>query len=618
MRVAALTIKLRLIASVVLVTAVAMLAVVTYITHRNATEARRSGFAYAQEIADRNARQVQQQLVSGLGTARDMAQVLLATATAGGDRRLANAQLRAVLAAHPEYVGTWTGWEPGAFDGRDRQSRNADPGHDGTGRLVPYWYRDGDAIKQTPLTDYDKPGPGDYYQIARNSGQEKVLEPYSYTVGDQDVLMTSIAAPIKRGGTTVGVAGIDMTLDALQPVVNAITPFGTGRALLLSTGGLLVAGGDAGAAGKPADPGVAGLAGRAAGTGGPAQRVIGDGAGEVVQIAVPVRLGAADTWSLVVTVPTATVLAQATAIQRISIGIAIAGIVLAALAALLLARTIVRPIERLRDRMTEIAEGDGDLTQRVPVDRRDEAGQLAAAFNVFVEKVAGTVRGISAAAVQVAASAERLSDLSTRLGGDAEQVSNRTGTATAATQTVNAGVQSVAAGAEEMTASIAEIAANAARAAQVAYDARAVAETTNGQVAELGTATREIGDVVKLITSIAEQTNLLALNATIEAARAGEAGRGFSVVADEVKNLAMTTARSTDEITATIGSLEREAQAMAFAITSMTEAIGEVDEATGVLGGVAAQQHSLVNRLDACVTDALNRVKDMSSLTERL
>jgi methyl-accepting chemotaxis protein len=395
-----------------------------------------------------------------------------------------------------------------------------------------------------------------------------------------------------------------MTLDALQPVVNAITPFGTGRALLLSTGGLLVAGGDAGAAGKPADPGVAGLAGRAAGTGGPAQRVIGDGAGEVVQIAVPVRLGAADTWSLVVTVPTATVLAPATAIQRISIGIAIAGIVLAALAALLLARTIVRPIERLRDRMTEIAEGDGDLTQRVPVDRRDEAGQLAAAFNVFVEKVAGTVRGISAAAVQVAASAERLSDLSTRLGGDAEQVSNRTGTATAATQTVNAGVQSVAAGAEEMTASIAEIAANAARAAQVANDARAVAETTNGQVAELGTATREIGDVVKLITSIAEQTNLLALNATIEAARAGETGKGFAVVAGEVKELAQQTAQATEQITGRIVAIQASSDSAATAIGRISNVIATIGDYTTSIASAVEEQTATTAEMSRGVTDA--------------
>jgi methyl-accepting chemotaxis protein len=137
-------------------------------------------------------------------------------------------------------------------------------------------------------------------------------------------------------------------------------------------------------------------------------------------------------------------------------------------------------------------------------------------------------------------------------------------------------------------------------------------------VSELGSSLQRVATMAQLIGGVADQTKLLALNATIEAARAGDAGRGFSVVADEVKNLAMTTARSTEEIASTIASLERDAAAMSTAIVSMANGIKGVDEATAVLGGVATEQHRLVEDLDRCVTGAITRVRDMGTLTERL
>jgi methyl-accepting chemotaxis protein len=137
-------------------------------------------------------------------------------------------------------------------------------------------------------------------------------------------------------------------------------------------------------------------------------------------------------------------------------------------------------------------------------------------------------------------------------------------------------------------------------------------------VTELGSSLGRVASMAQLIAGVADQTKLLALNATIEAARAGDAGRGFAVVADEVKNLAMTTARSTEEITSTITSLERNATAMSSAIAGMTSGIKGVDEATGVLGGVATEQHRLVEDLDRRVTDAMVRVRELGTLTEQL
>ncbi|MEU4625709.1 methyl-accepting chemotaxis protein [Actinoplanes sp. NPDC023801] len=600
-----MSIKLRLIMCVVLIAGISLLLVATVITRRNLSEARDSGFAYAQEIGVRNAAQVQAQMMTAMGTARDLAAAMASESASGGSggRARANTLLRTLMDRHPAYFGVWTAWEPNAFDGRDARFRGSDERHDASGRFVPYWYRDGGSVKSTVLTSYTEAGDGDYYLITQKSGKEKVLEPYSYQVGSASVLMTSLVAPIVVGGRTVGATGVDLTLDAVSAELAQIRPFGTGDAMLVSATGLLVAGGDPEQAGKPADAAVAELAGNAVSNGAPARRVI-DGDDEMVQIAAPLALGETDTWSLIVTVPTATILESANESLRISMWITGAALLVAALIALAVARSVVRPIERLRDRMAEIADGDGDLTQRATVRGNDEVAQLATAFNRFVEKVAATVRGIAGSAADVQAAADRLADGTNRLSADVVHVSDNLGAAAEATQTVNSSVQSVAAGAEEMNAAIAEIAGSAAQAARVAGDARSVAEGTNGQVAQLGTATEEIGDVVRLITSIAEQTNLLALNATIEAARAGETGKGFAVVAGEVKELAQQTAQATEEITARITAIQTISTAAATAINEIVQVISTIGDYTTSIASAVEEQTATTNEMSRSVNEA--------------
>ncbi|MFI7601669.1 methyl-accepting chemotaxis protein [Actinoplanes sp. NPDC049681] len=280
----------------------------------------------------------------------------------------------------------------------------------------------------------------------------------------------------------------------------------------------------------------------------------------------------------------------------------VVGMLLALAAGLMVARRIVRSLNRVKAVCLSLA--DGDLTRSTGLTSRDETGQMGAALDAAVARLRQTISTIGGSASTLSAASEEMSAVSTQLESGAGEAAAKASTASAATELVNAGVQTIAAGAEEMNASISEIATNAARAAEITLQGLTVAERTNGQVAELGTASAEIGDVVKLITSIAEQTNLLALNATIEAARAGELGKGFAVVAGEVKELAQQTARATEEITARIANIQASSGSAAQAIGEITEVIRLVGDYTTTIASAVEEQTATTSEMGRQVGDA--------------
>ncbi|MCW2725388.1 MAG: mcp3, partial [Frankiales bacterium] len=369
------TIKIRLIVSVVVLLAVSMGSLVTLLTMRSTSSQQEASFTYAEQLSQVAAQQVQAEVSQGMATARDLAQVLSSMAQRSPNRAAADLAQKQLLATHPNFLGVWSGWEPNAFDYQDAAYAGK-LGTDATGRYIAYWHRNGDAITVDPLTDYEKPGAGDYYLIPRNSGQEKVLEPYIYQVSGKDVLMTSLAVPITVSGKVVGVAGVDMALSALQAKVDAIRPYGVGRATLVSTAGAVVAGKGKGVTvGKPLS-GITATASSESAKANKASLQVADIAGtQQLLVATPVHLGSVDTWSLLVQIPTDVVLAPAHSLRTQAIVLTIVALLAAGLATLLMARGIVRPIEQLRDRMAEIADGEGDLTQRVAEDQTTEIGQ---------------------------------------------------------------------------------------------------------------------------------------------------------------------------------------------------------------------------------------------------
>ncbi|GCD18642.1 methyl-accepting chemotaxis protein [Cellulomonas algicola] len=294
----------------------------------------------------------------------------------------------------------------------------------------------------------------------------------------------------------------------------------------------------------------------------------------------------------------------ALATEVVIVGGSALAVALVVVLAALLTRSITRPIRDLTARLTEIADGDGDLTQQVSSARDDEVGDLARVFNRFVANIAALVRQIGETAATSSAAAQELSAITGEMTRQSTQAAQQAASAAAAAEQVSSNVQTIAVAGEQMGASIQEIARSAAEANTAGHTAVTSTDDANTTIGRLGESSAAIGGVVALINTIAEQTNLLALNATIEAARAGESGKGFAVVAGEVKELAQQTAKATEEITGRITQIQSDVAHAVAAISTTTDVIGQVNDHQSSIAGAVEEQSVTTSEMTSNIADA--------------
>ncbi|MGL6263437.1 methyl-accepting chemotaxis protein [Aeromonas jandaei] len=532
-----------------------------------------------------------------------------------------NQQLHDAAASSTNLLGVYAVFEPDQLDGEDSNYQgSSDIGSNDKGRFSTYWaYDNGKLVPEVQnedvLADETPTASGgvenEWYRCSIRTKALCLLEPYLDDVGDKKVLITSVSTPLLENGNLLGMVGVDISLTALQNLVSTMDKElydGKGRILLVSHEGR-VAGADQFdvTLGRALDQKYQGLAADLKGWLNQGQELSHwSSDGSILQTFVPVTMRGTDRkWGIYIELPRAVVLASAQQLQealasessrsvatQLGIGALISLLALSFI--WLMARQIVAPIRAVVARLKDIATGEGDLTQRIEIHRQDEIGELAKWFNSFLNKLQSTISQVIATVEGTRTSAEQ-----------AAHVAERT---SSGMQTQYQEVDLVATAFEELSATALQVSGNASSAVAAANETDAAAQEGKYVVADTQEAMRKlmaiinnalpvverlsansdnINDILTVIQGIAEQTNLLALNAAIEAARAGEQGRGFAVVADEVRNLAGRTQNAIVEIQKLISELQSGTGAVVKAIHDghgqADQTLGKVDLSVRVL-----------------------------------
>ena len=575
-------------------------------------------------------------------------------------------QVKAALQANPDLLGLSLVFEANALDGKDSLfDHQKELGSNDKGRFALYWSQPTPgkltsmALPETDMADTSIGPSGQannmWFTCPRTTLKPCIIEPYFYSIDGQNVLLTSIVFPLMVNGKLIASLSVDLNLNSLQAMSLLSSQKlydGQTRVSIVSSAGVLAGfSADASKLGQRLDQ-----VNRDDGdqllqmmaSGGQAQSIRGH---ERLTVLTPFQpIPDSKPWAVVLDVPEKVLIGPAQALQAqlsernnaaalIELGLGFAAAIIGLLLVWLMARSVTRPILSVANMLEDIASGEGDLTRRLAYDKKDELGQLAGWFNRFLDKLQPIICEVKRSVQDARSTADQSAAIATQTSAGMEQQYRQVDQAATASHEMSATAQDVARSAAQ--------AAQAARAADQAtrQGLTIIDRTTTSidrlaadmsvamtQVQGLAANSEKIGSVLEVIRAIAEQTNLLALNAAIEAARAGEAGRGFAVVADEVRNLARRTQESveetrlvieqlqagTQEVVGSMNNSHRQAQGSVEQVGHAVTALQQIGNAVTVITDMNLQIASAAEEQSAVAEEINSNVATIRDVTESL